>query len=131
MKKKLFPLLVLFFFSFCFLFLPSFFQESQIIQKVSLNTRDIFFQIRHLSSPIPNDTKDILIVTIDEESCQKLEARWPWSRHLFAELVERLHSYGSGVIGLNVAFTGLEDGKEDSSQHLAIDRKSGVEGKRG
>jgi len=46
---------------------------------------------------------DIAIVAIDEKSLQAF-GRWPWSRSLHAELVERLSRFEVRAIGFDVAF---------------------------
>ena len=120
MKKLYYPLSVLAAFSVIFWSLPSYYTQSEALQKLSLHTRDIFFKIRHISSPAPDEIQNIAIVTIDEESCEKLGARWPWSRKLFAEMIDELHKAGAKVIGLNVSFNGLEE--EDNASSLELSR---------
>jgi len=44
----------------------------------------------------------VLIVAIDEPSLARI-GRWPWSRRIDAELIERLTAAGAGVIGLDLA----------------------------
>ena len=119
MKKNYFTIAVLAFFSIVFWCLPSYFDQSEAFQKITVQTRDIFFKIRHLSAAIPDKIEQIVIVTIDEESCERLEARWPWPRTVFATMIDELKSRGAKVIGLNVSFTGLEAGDESSTRELA------------
>lgn len=88
------------------------------MQKWNLETRDVFFKVRHFSSERPFPISHITIISIDEESCEKLQARWPWSRRTIATLVDRLNQAGARVIGLNLSFTGLEDGVDASTQEL-------------
>lgn len=119
MKKYFYPAAVLVIFSAIYWSLPIYFESSEIIQKATLNTRDLFFKIRHLSSGKPEILKEIVFVSIDDESCQKLNARWPWSRHTFASMIDELTARGARVVGLNVFFGGLEDGSSESSRILA------------
>ena len=100
--------------------IPSYLAQSDMLQKIELQTRDIFFKIRHFSSEIPEEAKGILIVSIDEESCEKLGARWPWSRNLFAKMIDHLNEAHAKVIGLNVSFNGLEG--EDNASSLELSR---------
>jgi len=90
MKKLYYPLSVLVLFSIVFWCFPSYYSQSETFQKIGLQTRDIFFKVRHLSSAVPNEVKNVVIVSIDEESCEKLGARWPWSRKIFAEMIDAL-----------------------------------------
>src|SRR3989338_58607 len=118
MKKILYPVLVFAAFSILFWCLPSTLASSEGLQKLSLATRDVFFKIRHLSNDPPSAIQKIVIVAIDDESCQKLEARWPWSRNLFARLIEKLQDRGAAQIGLGFSFMGLESENADSTQAL-------------
>ena len=119
MKKYAYPLTILVLFTAVFLCLPSYYSQSEALQKAALESRDLFFKIRHLSSPVPEEVKEVALVTIDEESCQKLGIRWPWSRKIFAEMVDQLKKNGARVIGLNVSFTGLESEDDAPSEALA------------
>ncbi len=63
------------------------------------------------------DTVDpsVVIVDIDERSLAEL-GRWPWSRHLLADLVRRLtDDYGAAVVGFDVVFA-----EPDESSGLAV-----------
>lgn len=106
-------------FSLLFLALPSYYRDSELFQRLTAESRDVFFKIRLMSSAAPEKIKDIVIVAIDEESCEKLQARWPWSRKVFAEIIDVLKRHGAKAIGLNISFTGLEDGSITSTQILA------------
>ncbi|OIO39017.1 MAG: hypothetical protein AUJ72_01620 [Candidatus Omnitrophica bacterium CG1_02_46_14] len=119
MKKLYYPLAVLILFSAFYWMIPSYLSQSESLQKVEFQTRDIFFKIRHLSSPAPEEVKKILIVSIDEESCQNLGMRWPWPRRIFSDLIDSLNQAGAKVIGLNVSFNGLEGEDNNSSLMLA------------
>lgn len=59
-------------------------------------------KISTIQQSLPDN--NIVIVAIDEESLQTL-GRWPWSRSLHAELINRLHKTGSNVIGLDILFS--------------------------
>lgn len=59
--------------------------------------------------------QDVVLVTIDEQSLSSL-GRWPWSRRVHAELIDRLHADGAKVIGLDVMFS------EAQNDDLAADR---------
>lgn len=59
-------------------------------------------KISTIQQSLPDN--NIVIVAIDEESLQTL-GRWPWSRSLHAELINRLQKTGSNVIGLDILFS--------------------------
>ena len=119
MKKFLYPLLAFGLFSAFFWSLPAYQRNSDAFQKLTLNTRDLFFKIRRLSADRPLAIDSILIVSIDEESCQKLGVRWPWSRKVFAAMTGELTKRGARAIGFNVSFTGTEDSGTGSSVDFA------------
>lgn len=56
--------------------------------------------------------EDVVIVAIDEDSLSQL-GRWPWSRRLHAQLIERLHKSGAKAIGLDIL---LSEPQHDDSQ---------------
>ena len=59
---------------------------------------------------------DVVLVTIDEQSLSSL-GRWPWSRRVHAELIDRLRADGAKVIGFDVMFS--EPQNEDlGADHL-------------
>lgn len=55
---------------------------------------------------------DIIIVAVDENSLSQL-GRWPWSRKIHADLINRLKLEGASVIGFDVIFS--EPDKIDKS----------------
>ena len=119
MRKFLYPILILGFFSLIFWTLPTYQKSSDAFQRLTLSTRDLFFKIRRASTDRPSDIDSLLIVSIDEESCQNLGTRWPWSRKVFASMTEELTKHGARVIGFNISFTGLEDSGDSSSVDFA------------
>lgn len=58
---------------------------------------------------------DLVLVTIDEQSLSSL-GRWPWSRRMHAQLIDRLHADGAKVIGFDVMFS------EPQTEDLPADR---------
>ncbi len=59
---------------------------------------DAQLRLFHRSPPA-----DVVIVAIDEESLAAL-GRWPWSRRVHAQMVERLTQAGAKVIGMDILF---------------------------
>lgn len=70
--------------------------------------------LRLKRGPTPDD---IVIVAIDDRSLKQL-GRWPWSRHLHAQLLERLTRIGVRGVGFDIMFAEAanDDGGDD---HLA------------
>ena len=73
---------------------------------------DAAMGLRHRPAP-----DDIVIVAIDDRSLQQL-GRWPWSRHLHAQLLERMTRIGVRGVGFDIMFAeaSTHDGGDD---HLA------------
>ena len=61
---------------------------------------------------------DILILAIDEASLARY-GRWPWSRQLLAEVLERLAAAGTGPVLLDVILSEPERGDPDADTRLA------------
>jgi len=64
---------------------------------------------------------DVLILTIDEASLTRF-GRWPWSRHVLADVLEHLTRAGAGPVLLDVIFSEpeREDPKADARLANAI-----------
>lgn len=122
-KKYVYVSTVAAIFSGLFLVFPTYYESSDWMQKSALQTRDLFFRIRRWSAGPQDRAKAVTIVAIDEESCAKLEARWPWSRRTFATMIDNLSAAGARAVGLNVSFTGLESGDAESTDLLAASMK--------
>lgn len=61
---------------------------------------------------------DVVLVTIDEQSLSSL-GRWPWSRRLHAQLIDRLHTDGAQVIGLDIVFAEPQQDDPHADEALA------------
>ena len=70
-------------------------------------SNDVFFttQLRFADSLFPGAPADsrIVIVAIDDGSIETV-GRWPWSRGIHAEMVDRLTADGATLIGYDVTF---------------------------
>ncbi len=51
-----------------------------------------------------NAPADVVIVAVDENSLSQL-GRWPWSRRVHADLIDRLKREGASAIGLDIIFS--------------------------
>jgi adenylate cyclase len=63
-------------------------------------TLDARFRLR----PVDPKSNQVVIVDIDDESIAEI-GRWPWSRALFAQLVDDLAAAGAKVVVLDLLFT--------------------------
>ena len=73
------------------------FADYQIFHVLEGEFLDLRFQIRGAR----DTANDIALVQIDDKSIEKL-GRWPWSRQLFAEMVDRLSTDGAKVIAIDL-----------------------------
>ncbi|MDI1300071.1 CHASE2 and HATPase_c domain-containing protein [Methylotenera sp.] len=70
---------------------------------------------------------DIVIVAIDEASLKSI-GRWPWSRNVHADLVNKLKQEQARVIGLDIIFSEpeLSNAKADQALTQAIEKADNV-----
>lgn len=61
---------------------------------------------------------EIVIVAIDENSLQQL-GRWPWSRNIHAQLLNRLSAAEVKAVGMDILFMEPERGHPDADMQLA------------
>jgi len=61
---------------------------------------------------------DVVIVAIDQKSLQEL-GRWPWSRSLYAPLIDRLTHAGVHAIGLDVTLSNPDDAHPQNDRAMA------------
>lgn len=60
----------------------------------------------------------IVIVAIDERSLQQL-GRWPWSRYVHAQLLDRLSAVDVKAVGMDILFMEPERGQTGADRRLA------------
>lgn len=124
MKRRTLLIATLVLFSAVFWAAPAFlFSEGGALETQRLAARDALFAMRRASAEPPAEIEGAAVVVIDDESCARLGARWPWPRALIEKLVASLTAAGARVIALNLSFTGLENG-EESTQLLAAALKA-------
>jgi len=77
-----------------------YFANFSFIETLSLKLYDLNFILR---GPIETE-KDVVIVAIDQKSQEKL-GRYPWTRIVIANLIDRLSGFGARVIGLDIVYS--------------------------
>jgi len=75
------------------------------IESIELKTYDLRMRLISQSNEY---FKDIAIITIDDDSINKL-GRWPWPRSLFARVIDFLSKNGATLVGLNIIFSEPEE----------------------
>jgi len=80
-----------------------------LLRDFDLRYSDLRFKVRGEVKP----NSQVAIVAIDEKSINEL-GRWPWSRYILAELVDKVKSYNPKVIALDITFSETESQDADS-----------------
>ena len=78
-----------------------------------LKTIDLLYNLSYSLKPPPRQINDMVLVTIDDESFNKLQKRWPLERTLFASMLDKLNSYNPRVISIDMSFIGESKDKND------------------
>jgi serine/threonine-protein kinase len=83
---------------FSLLFLIGVFNGAAFLERFERIAYDAGIQSAHRN---PGSAENIAIVAIDDESIQKI-GRWPWSRSVLADVVDKLSAAKAKVIGLQI-----------------------------
>ncbi len=83
-----------------------------------LNRWDLLIYDWNLSWRSRAPASDIVIVAIDEQSLRDM-GRWPWSRHVHAELVRKLAEAGARAVALDIVFAEPDLTEPTADQTLA------------
>jgi len=79
--------------------------------------------LRMQAAPRP-PTGDVVIVDIDANSISTLGS-WPWPRHLYANLVDKLTGMGASAIAFDVDFSSPSNPADDAAFAAALKRADG------
>ncbi|GMT42084.1 MAG: adenylate/guanylate cyclase domain-containing protein [bacterium] len=77
-----------------------FFADFSILEELSLKIFDLNFK----AQGVVESRKDVVIVAIDQKSQEKF-GRWPWSRMVMVDLINRLNGFKPVAIGLDMVFS--------------------------
>ena len=69
-------------------------------------------------------TGEVVLVDIDPKSINAI-GTWPWSRHIHAELIDRLVALGAAEIAFDVDFSTRSNPADDAALSAALDRAGG------
>ncbi len=98
---------------------PKYFQA-----KLESKTNDQRLNLRNLLRK-PHPSPDIAIVIVDEKSIAEI-GRWPWSRTIMADLVNKVATGKPKVIGIDIMFTEPENRENDDKLAAAIKNAGNV-----
>jgi diguanylate cyclase (GGDEF)-like protein len=71
-----------------------------------LEILDMFYLINTVARPLDSAVKEVVIISIDDESFKKMNMRWPWRRSIIAEMIEKISLDKPAVICLDLVFIG-------------------------
>lgn len=91
------------------------------LQDVRSASSDSYLRWRNHLLPPPKETKELLIVTVDDESQRALNQKWPWDRAVFAEFLHRISNYSPKGILFDLAFVGASRPESDNALAQAIE----------
>src|SRR5262249_52487607 len=78
--------------------------QSHLMRNLEIKLLDLRLQLRGVQRP----DAAVVLVMIDDKSIAEL-GRWPWSRRLFATVVQRLTTAGARVIALDILLSEPEE----------------------
>ena len=93
------------------------FAAPPLLTRADLTLYDQHFLVRGAREGNP----DVAIVAIDEASLRAV-GRWPWSRKVMAELMERLDAAGVAAVGVDIIFNEPEQSGELRAARLLRER---------
>lgn len=96
-----------------------------LFRTASLRANDFYSHISRLKKTPPKEIKDIAVVTIGNDSLYARGLRWPWRRSTFADLVNKISSYGPKAIFLDIGFMGQSQESEDDVMLAEAIKKAG------
>lgn len=111
------PLLIKYFIKFSLILAPlyclgCFYFASPLSKRVSLKLFDVLAgaeSIRAARAFRITTSNEIIIISVDQDSLDKVGKRWPWSRDVSSKLVERLNRYKPKVVAFDYFFLGESD----------------------
>ena len=91
------------------------------VEELSRRLSDIYFRIR---GPQPT-SQDVALVLIDDSSLAHY-GRWPWPRHLLADLLRGVSAQHPRVVGLDILLSEPENERNDAALSNAIQTAGNV-----
>ena len=91
--------------------------SSVYLSQINLAGKDFMLQLRHSLRKPPPEVNDLILVTVDDASTQKLKYKWPFPRMVYGKLVSNILAFQPKIIGFDFVFQG-EDQIPGSDQIL-------------
>jgi len=94
------------------------FNIEKLFESYELKTYDLRLNMAGKKKEL---NRKVIIVTIDNVSLEMLQqdfGRWPWSRDIYAKVIDYLEKDGVDSINLDIKFIGSQKGAEDKDARL-------------
>lgn len=91
----------------------------------ALGLNDLFTNLKVSQKPLPKEIKDILVVTIDNDSLKKTGQKWPWERSLFAQMIDKISQGRPRAIFLDFSFLGKSSNESSDLSFLDALKNAG------
>ena len=99
---------------------------ARILEVPIFKTQDFLFSLRYLLPYHPPILKDLFLITVDDESIQKIKEKWPFRRRIYAELLQKLDAAGARLVALDFVFAGKSEPLDDFLLAEAIQKAGHV-----
>ena len=87
---------------------------------LNLKIYDKLAQLEYRLGKAPGAIKDMVIVTIDNDTLQNIPDRWPYPRSYFAKAIENLNKSGARLVAFDFIFLGRSSQDDDALLIKAI-----------
>lgn len=91
-----------------------------LLNNIHWKLYDRLLNIEYRLKASPSAIKDILLVTIDNETLKNMPQRWPYPRSDFAKVIQNLKEAEAKVIGFDFVFFGKSTAEEDALLKKAL-----------
>jgi diguanylate cyclase (GGDEF)-like protein len=75
-------------------------------QIANLKILDIFLALSSRPDSARKVNKDIVLVTVDDESLREIDLQWPWPRSLIADIIKKISANNPALICVDFVFAG-------------------------
>ena len=89
----------------CFVYIP-WVSPLSPFRLPGLKIIDSFYLINNALRPLEAAAKNVVIISIDDESFKKMNMRWPWPRGTTADMLEKIRADKPAVVCLDIVFFG-------------------------
>lgn len=91
----------------------------RLLGEIDLRYGDERFEYRNQKNNSPTPPPEVVILAIDERSVNEL-GRWPWSRSVFADFVNKLSEYEPKVVAFDIVNSEYTNEKDDAALGAAL-----------